>query len=119
MGSKKSDRHDRERRSKPRYHVDLEVNYRHGDAYLYCRSTNASEFGIFLVTDQPLPMGSTLTMLFKEPHAREPLTVQGEVRWIDDGSAGEQPGMGIRFVGVQPNERQRIRNLIRIVARID
>ena len=110
---------EKDRRGKTRYDVKLDVNYRHGDVYLYSRSSNASEFGIFLVSATPLPKGSTLELEFKVPHARESITVLGEVRWVEDGEGGQEPGMGIQFVDLDSDKQQRIRSLIRIVACID
>ncbi len=110
---------DPDRRGKTRYDVKLDVNYRHGDVYLYSRASNASEFGIFLVSDTPLPRGSTLELEFRIPHTREPLTVSGEVRWVEDGAGGQEPGMGIQFTNLDPETQRRIRSLIRVVACID
>ena len=119
MGSKDTLQHDRERRGKTRYNVSLAVNYRYGDAYLYSRASNASEFGIFLVSADPLPLGSAIRLEFEVPHAREPVTVSGEVMWVEDGSGGQDPGMGIKFVDLDPEKQRRIRSLIRVVACID
>jgi uncharacterized protein (TIGR02266 family) len=119
MGSKDTPQHDGERRGKPRYNVRFAVNYRYGDAYLYSRASNASEFGIFLVSAHTLPLGSAIRLEFEIPSAREPVTVSGEVVWVEDGSGGQDPGMGIKFVDLDPEKQRHLRSLVRVVACID
>jgi uncharacterized protein (TIGR02266 family) len=108
-----------DRRGRARTDVKLDVNYRHGDVYLYSRSSNASEFGIFLLSDEPRPVGSLLELEFKTPHARQPIKVTGKVVWVEENKGGAETGMGVQFVDLDSETQQRIRSLIRIVACID
>ena len=108
-----------ERREKTRYKVKLDVNYRHGDTYLFSRASDASELGIFLVSDTPLPTGAKLELEFKAPNTREPIRVAGRVAWVETGTHGKDPGMGIQFLDLTPEVQKRIRALIRIIAYFD
>jgi uncharacterized protein (TIGR02266 family) len=105
-----------ERRRQPRHDIKLDVNYRHGDTYLYSRSSNISELGIFLVTGNPAPRGQRIELSFNVPGEEEPLQVHGEVRWIVHGSSGAEPGMGIRFIDPSDESRRRVKELIRTMA---
>lgn len=108
-----------ERRVHPRHAVQLDVNYQRGDHYLFSRSSNLSELGIFLVTDAPAPVGTELDLSFRSPGGGEAIRVRGQVMWIDPGTSGGEPGMGIRFVSPDDETRARIKALIRTVAVIE
>lgn len=108
-----------ERRERTRYSVHIDVNYRHGDTYLFSRSSNVSELGIFLVSDNPPPKNTMLNLEFHIPNARHPIRVSGRVAWVEDGKSGAEPGMGIQFVDLGPEIQKQIRSLIRTMAFIE
>jgi len=108
-----------ERRERTRFPVRIDVNYRHGDTYLYSRSSNVSELGIFLVSENPAQKGARLALEFHIPHVRNPISVTGKVAWVEDGQSGAERGMGIQFVDLTPEQQKQIRSLIRTVAFID
>jgi type IV pilus assembly protein PilZ len=108
-----------EKRSEPRHAVRLEVNYRCGDTYLFSRSSNLSEMGIFLATSTPLAHGTQIELSFAEPGAGEPIRVLGEVVWTEKAGPGAEAGMGIRFVDPSPDARARVKALIRTVAYLE
>lgn len=59
--------------------------------------------GAFLLTADPLPTGTKMTLSLLVPSRAEPLVVDGEVRWIVDGANNEpaaQHGMGVKFSGI-------------------
>ncbi|MBN2342085.1 MAG: PilZ domain-containing protein [Deltaproteobacteria bacterium] len=108
-----------ERRREKRHNIKLSVNYTHGDTYLYSKSSNLSEMGIFLVSDTPLSAGTIIQLRFDTPHGSNPIDVSGEVVWIDPGSSTSPGGMGIRFIDPEPETKARIRTIIRTIAYID
>ena len=108
-----------ERRESTRHDVKLDVNYRHGDNYLFSRTSDASDMGIFLVAEDPLPAGAVLELEFKEPNTREPIRVLGRIAWVENGARGKEPGMGIQFIDLTPEVQARIKSLIRIFALLD
>ena len=116
---RRRDRGGRERRRHPRYALDVDVDYRLDDSYLYSRASNLSELGIFLVTARPAPRGTELELRFKVPGDEGVLEVAGEVMWVDRGGDGRQPGMGIRFLEPTAELRERIRTLIRTMAYLE
>jgi uncharacterized protein (TIGR02266 family) len=110
---------DSERRERIRYAARLSVNFRHGDTYLYCRSSNVSELGIFLVSKAPLPTGTVLELEFKSQASRHPIRVAGEVRWVESGMNGAEAGMGIQFVNLSDEVRTQLKTLIRTIAYLE
>ena len=111
-------RNDDRRRDK-RHNIKLNVNYSMGDTYLYSKSSNLSELGIFLVSDTPLTAGTIIQLRFDTSHGAAPIEITGEVVWIDPGTATSPGGMGIRFMNPTPDVTARIRTIIRTIAYID
>ena len=75
----------------------LEVEYRTAGAFLVAYSVNLSKGGIFLETDNPMPMGTVLNLRFSVPGG-SPLEVTGLVAWVRSlPEPGKPAGMGIEF----------------------
>ena len=108
-----------ERRREPRHALKIDVNYIHDETYLYSHTGNISEMGIFLLTEQPLPVDTKIELRFAAPGQPEPLRVQGEVRWVVHPGSGAPAGMGIKFVDPTDEFRQRVRELIRTMAYLE
>jgi uncharacterized protein (TIGR02266 family) len=112
-----------ERRAAPRVLVDLDVDYRSENTYLFASSRDISETGIFVRTLEPLPPGTQLNLRFRPDDANEVLELEGEVMWVNpyrpDALANLDPGMGVRFVPLRTAMRKRLLELIRRIAYID
>ncbi|MCP4196864.1 MAG: PilZ domain-containing protein [Proteobacteria bacterium] len=117
----KTDRKDagRERRVYPRHEAKIDVNYKHGDTYLFSKTENLSELGIFLVSTTPFEKGTRLELTFRQPEGGEPIAVTGEVMWVEVEGTGRKPGVGIRFIDPNERLRRRIKALIRTVAYLE
>ena len=107
-----------ERRSHPRYPTSMEVDYEAGDDhFLFAYVENISEMGIFLRTEEPLPVGTELTVRFRQQG--EPLTLRGRVMWVNparrDGS-DLNPGMGIRFEQLSGEAREQLVEMVKTIA---
>ena len=70
------------------------------------RGANISEGGIFLEHTIPHPLGTVVSLRFLLPHESEPMRVQGEIVNVSDDGPGL--GMGIKFVDLPDDDRQRI-----------
>jgi type IV pilus assembly protein PilZ len=107
-----------ERRTHDRFEVEWSVDCVAKDTFLYASIANISEMGIFVKTTDPLVVGTRLTLAFEPPGA-EPFRLAGRVAWInrmrDDGD-NPNPGMGVRFVNLKPDERERLVEVIRTIA---
>lgn len=108
----------RERRSYERVPVSWSVDYQSGETFLYSYITNISAMGIFIYSVDPLPVGSQLALRFAPP-GEEPFELMGEVAWINpyrEGGENLNPGMGVRFVDLEPAMRERLVDLVRTIA---
>jgi uncharacterized protein (TIGR02266 family) len=108
-----------ERRERIRYQVRINVNYRHGDTYLFSRTSNVSELGIFLVSERPLAKDTVISLEFDIPNVRKPIQVLGRVTWVETGKSGAEPGMGIQFIDLSKDTQKQIKSLIRTTAFIE
>ena len=109
---------DAERRIFDRYDVEWAVDCVASDTFLYASITNISEMGIFVRTIDPLKLNTKLRLTFAPPGA-EGFQLDGCVAWVNVLRANgdnPNPGMGIRFVELQPDERERLVEVIRTVA---
>jgi uncharacterized protein (TIGR02266 family) len=113
---------DAERRRAPRVLVDLEVDYASEDNYLFAYITDISATGIFVRTTTPEPPGTHVNLRFRDlpdapPGGDRQLTVEGEVIWVNPYRPGApdnlHPGMGIRFVSLDSELRDRLLELVR------
>lgn len=117
-----------DRRDKPRFSVSLSVTLL-GDHNFYVGLTeNLSEGGIFVQTQQTLPIGTKLRVEFSLPTCPHDISLIGEVRWIRlpeavcaehdnfGSSADAKPGMGIQFTKVSAADGDAIAKFIRLRA---
>jgi type IV pilus assembly protein PilZ len=112
-----------DRRRHERLRVDLEVDYRAADTFLFAYITDISVMGIFICTAAPEAPGTRLNLRFSHP-AGDAFELEGEVIWINPPPAGELlddgeahfPGMGVRFVDLDDEQRGRVLDLVRTFA---
>ena len=107
-----------ERRVFDRYDVAWAVDCQASDTFLYASITNISEMGIFVRTTDPLKLQTKLRLTFAPPGA-DSFELEGSVAWVNcvrDNGDNPNPGMGIRFVALRPEERERLVEVIRTIA---
>jgi uncharacterized protein (TIGR02266 family) len=108
---------DSDRRAAPRVLVDLEVDYASEDNYLFAYITDISETGIFVRTTSPEPPGTHLNLRFRPDDASPQIEVEGEVIWVNPYRPGAadnlHPGMGVRFVALDDELKDRLLELVR------
>lgn len=106
------------RRAEERIAVVWPVDCAHKDTFLYAYITNVSSLGVFVRTEQPLPIGTQIHLRFA-PKGLLPFELFGEVAWINpyqpDGP-NLNPGMGIRFLNLSPDDRERLVEAIHTIA---
>src|SRR5215471_7751911 len=109
----------RERRQWERVLVDLEVDYRSDDTFLFAYITDISQMGIFVRTVTPESPGTRLNLRFCPPGVGV-LECEGVVIWINPYRPGDKenlnPGMGIQFVDLTLDHRDLLRQLVRTFA---
>src|SRR5882724_8734906 len=106
-----------DRRAAPRVLVDLQVDYGLEDNYLFAYITDISATGIFVRTTTPEQQGTHLNLRFTPGEGEDEIEVEGEVIWVNPFRPGApdsiNPGMGIRFVGLDDDLRDRLLELVR------
>ena len=107
------------RRREPRIEARIRVDYRSDDTFLYAYTSNVSSLGIFLRTNFPPEPGTRLWLVFDAQEGGDAIEIEGEVAWVnplrvdrDDTS----PGMGVRFLDIAPELRQRLIERVRRIA---
>lgn len=107
-----------ERREHQRFETSISVDYASGDTFLFAYLQNISEMGIFIRTERPQAVGTRLRLRFGGDHG-DPLTLEGEVTWINpwrESGDNLNPGMGVRFIELTPDKREKVVSLVRTVA---
>ena len=114
-----SDAPPSDRRSVDRIDVSWSVDCETEDTFLYANITNISEVGIFVRTDEPLEVGTRLTLKFSPPGSHDSLVLTGQVAWVNPIkmlASNPNPGMGIRFVDLTSEARERLVDAVRTIA---
>jgi type IV pilus assembly protein PilZ len=107
-----------ERRRHDRFDVEWAVDCFADDTFLYASIANISAMGIFVKTTEPLEVGTQVVLSF-EPPGYNSFKLEGEVAWVNvlrsDGD-NPNPGMGVRFVNLRPEDRESLVEVIRTIA---
>ncbi len=108
-----------ERRSFVRVDVaNWQVDCNDGDNFLYSYITNISEMGIFIHSETPPDLDRPVRLQFSVP-GEEPMDIEGVVAWINPYRPhGENlnPGFGVRFTNLSPEQRERLVALVHAIA---
>jgi type IV pilus assembly protein PilZ len=107
-----------ERRSNDRIPVAWPLDYQNGENFLYSYMTNISSMGLFVHSKSPLAVGTKIQLSFAPPN-EELFILNGEVAWVNpwrEGSDNPNPGMGVRFVDLSDEQRERLVALIHTIA---
>ena len=107
------------RRQHDRIDVSWDVDCETEDTFLYASIKNVSELGIFVLTREPLEVGTRIMLRFSPPGSDEPFDLQGTVQWVNPVrvlSENRNPGMGILFVDITPEDRERLVATVRTIA---
>jgi type IV pilus assembly protein PilZ len=103
-----------ERRKSERVDLLVRVTYQSVDELFSEFANNINEGGIFIETDEPKELGTSLTLQFMLPGSDDVIEVGGIVVRVSNGEeAGEAPGMGVEFGGLNSGARQCINELVR------
>jgi uncharacterized protein (TIGR02266 family) len=108
------------RRQHDRIDVSWDVDCETEDTFLYASIRNVSELGIFVMTQEPLEIGTRLMLRFSPPGAEgTAFDLEGTVQWVNPVRAlseNRNPGMGILFVNITPDDRERLVAAVRTIA---
>ncbi len=119
-----------ERRNGERISVDWNVDCETEDTFLFATITNISAMGIFVRTVDPLPLGTTMILKFapelvstasgdglRPASPADYFELRGTVQWINPAKPScPNPGMGIQFEALLPEDRARLVLVVRSIA---
>jgi type IV pilus assembly protein PilZ len=108
-----SDRDPVERRRWDRTDLVVRVDYKTVDELFSEFARNINEGGLFVETDNPPALGTSVALQFQIPGSDEPIQVMGRVVRVCDGDHREGPGMGIEFENLDSQSRNLINELVR------
>ena len=95
----------------PRYQVDIPVDYETRDLFLGSRVTNLSRGGLFIRTENPLPVQTEVQLSLHLPEHDGIIQARGRVVWNYDvprNSFHVVSGMGIKFIDLTADQRDRL-----------
>lgn len=96
-----------ERRRSARVNVSIAIEIRDGRGFSIHSSRDISEGGVFFDRAIPHPVGEHVQLVFTLPGDDRTLSLEGEVVNVPDT---QSYGMGIRFVSLKANDRERLRS---------
>jgi type IV pilus assembly protein PilZ len=102
-----------DRRRWDRVDMVVRVDYKTVDELFSEFARNINEGGVFVETDTPSELGSSVAMQFQIPGSQEPIQVMGRVVRVSEGSLQDPPGMGIEFEDLDDQSRDLINGLVR------
>jgi type IV pilus assembly protein PilZ len=102
-----------ERRRSERTDLIVRVDYQTVDELFSDFARNINEGGIFVESETPHEVGTTVDLQFKLPGSGEPVRVKGTVVRVTPACDGDAPGMGVQFDGLDGPTRQRIDDMVR------
>ena len=106
------------RRESERIDVSWDVDCETEDTFLYASIRNVSALGIFVLTREPLEVGTLVKLRFSPPGSETAFELEGAVQWINPVRVldNRNPGMGILFVDITPDDRERLVQAVRTIA---
>lgn len=107
-----------DRRTAGRVDVEWAVDCVASDNFLFASIANISAMGIFVRTTEPLTTGTRLVLTFAPPGA-ESFKLEGTVAWVNpvrSNGDNPNPGMGVRFINLTRDDRERLVDVIRTIA---
>jgi len=105
----------RDRRKDPRFDVKVKVDYSTREMFVSNYVTNLSKGGVFIQTDDPLPLQSRINLTFFLPDLDIKIEAKGKVVWTYDikkGTGNIVPGMGIKFTDLSAQHKTLIEDYI-------
>jgi uncharacterized protein (TIGR02266 family) len=88
-----------------RFPMRVDVHFSSAHNFFTGSSRNLSKGGLFVATFRPAPVGQLLKLTFTLPGLNE-CSVMCEVRWVRPPGEGAEPGMGLRFIGLDPETEE-------------
>lgn len=95
-------------RQHPRYGVSIPVDCSTRELFFSNHVCNISRGGLFIRSDEPLPLGAEISLVLHLPGSDRSLFATGRVIWnydVEKKTSRVVAGSGIRFVGMTASDR--------------
>ena len=99
----------------PRVELILKITYPAKEDFVADYAANASQGGLFIVTNKPFEIGEEVTFSLSFPGLLHALQCRGQVRWrLSPEEAGEnqRAGIGVAFLEEFGEDSERIRAVL-------
>ncbi|MBI3811433.1 MAG: TIGR02266 family protein [Nitrospirae bacterium] len=104
-----------DRRKDRRFDVKIKVDYSTKGMFVSNYVTNLSKGGVFIQTEDPLPLQSRIHLTFTLPEFNITIKAKGKVTWTYDIKKGTStiiPGMGIKLTDLTAKHKALIEDYI-------
>ncbi len=100
-----------ERREHPRAVVKIEIEFKHTIDFVSSYMLNISKGGLFIRTDEALPLDTIIFLRFTLPGDTKLIETAGKVVWCNASKEkGYFPrGMGIKFLRLKSDDAEKIK----------
>jgi len=97
--------------------VKLMVTYPNAKEFQSDYTKNISRGGLFVMTTSPPAMGTKVAINLHLPALAEPINIIGEVVHTQtSGEDGEAPGVGLKFIDMEPISRGTLASYLRYLS---
>ena len=104
-----------ERRINKRLNTKFEISCVHENDYLISFTKNISADGMFIETERPPAVGSTIKLIFSIGDLKK-INIDARVMWTNQGASSKDTGMGVKFLNMPAKAKDEILKEINIVA---
>jgi uncharacterized protein (TIGR02266 family) len=104
-----------EHRISKRFDTKFEISYVHKNDYLISFTKNISAEGMFVETENPPEVGSTIKLIVSLGDL-DKMEIDAEVIWINKGPLSKDHGMGLKFLNMTEKDKDALLKEINIVA---
>ena len=104
-----------ERRSGPRYQVEVEVGLQTESNFYTGLTQDLSGGGVFVATNQIRQVGERIKVMLTLPGQAETFEILTEVRWVRStvfSRSVDDPGMGLRFLQMSPQAKKAVADFL-------
>ena len=103
-----------EKREHPRAVVKIEIEFKHTIDFVSSYMLNISKGGLFIKTDEALPLDTIVFLRFTLPGDTKLIETEGKVVWCNTkGGKGYFPkGMGVKFLRLNPDDAEKINKFV-------
>ncbi|MBT3222604.1 MAG: TIGR02266 family protein [Proteobacteria bacterium] len=101
-----------EKRTSERISARVQVEYKTLDDFLEDYCSNLSMGGMFIETNQPLPINTRFRLRFHVPGRQPAVDTEAIVMWVNDKGSLKK-GMGVAFDELAANDKQAVEEWLR------